>query len=88
MLTHRQLSNKFDTIEQGKCTVQELYQDLTKYAVHMVQYPNNYSCRRWLIAALRPPLHKEVLRRGITAEFSSIEDILEKAEDIEDFISI
>ena len=83
-MTHRQASNKFDTIEQGKRTVQELYQDLTKYAVHMVQYPDKYSCRRWLIAALRPSLQKEVLCRGITAEFSSIEYILEKAKDIED----
>ena len=83
-MTIRQASNKFDTIEQGKHTVQELYQDLTKYAARMVQYPDEYSCRRWLIAALRPSLQKEVLRRGITAEFSSIEDILEKAKDIED----
>ena len=33
---------------------------------------------------LRPSLQKEVLHRGITAGFSSIEDILEKAKDIED----
>ena len=63
-LTHRQASNKFNMIEQGKWTVQELYQDLTKYAARMVQYPDEYSCRRWLIAALRPPLQKEVLHRG------------------------
>ena len=84
MLTHRQASNKFETIKQGKNTFQELYQDLTKYAVHMIQYPDKYSCRRQLIAALRPSLQKEVLHRGITAEFSSMEDILEKAKDIED----
>ena len=29
-LTHRQASNKFDTIEQGQKTVQELIQELTK----------------------------------------------------------
>ena len=58
--------------------------DLTKYAAHMIQYPDEYSCRRRLIAALRPSLQKEVLRRGVTAELSSIEDILEKAKDIED----
>ena len=29
---HRQVSNKFDTIEQGQKTVQELIQGLTKYA--------------------------------------------------------
>ena len=50
----------------------------------MVQYPDEYLCRSQLIAALRPSLQKEVLRRGITAEFSSMEDILEKAKDIED----
>ena len=31
-LTHRQASNKFDTIKQGQKTVQELIQELTKYA--------------------------------------------------------
>ena len=50
----------------------------------MVQYPDDYSFRRWLIAALRPSLQKEVLCRGITVEFSSMQDILEKAKDIED----
>ena len=50
----------------------------------MVQYPDNYLFRRWLIATLRPSLQKEVICRGITAEFSSMQDILEKAKDIED----
>ena len=50
----------------------------------MVQYPDNYSFRRQLIAALRPSLQKEVLRRGITAEFSSMQDILEKVKDIKE----
>ena len=80
MLTHRQASNKFDTIEQGQKTVQELIQELTKYAARMVQYLDNYSFRRQLIASLQPFLQKEVLRRGITAEFSSMQDILEKAK--------
>ena len=81
---HRQASNKFDTIEQGQKTVQELIQELTKYAARMVQYLDDYSFRRRLIATLRPSLQKEVLHRGITAEFSSMQDILEKAKDIED----
>ena len=50
----------------------------------MVQCQDDYSFRRRLIAALRPSLQKEVLHRGITAEFSSMQDILEKAKDIED----
>ena len=81
---HRQVSNKFDTIEQGQKTVQELIQELTKDAAWMVQYPDDYLFRRQLIATLRPSLQKEVLHRGITVEFSSMQDILEKAEDIED----
>ena len=84
LLMHRQASNKFDTIKQGQKMVQELIQELTKYTAQMVQYPDNYSFRRRLIAALRPSFQKEVLRRGITAEFSSMQDILEKAKDIED----
>ena len=81
---HSQASNKFDTIEQGQKTVQELIQELTKYAAQMVQYLDDYLFRRRLIAALRPSLQKEVLCRGITAEFSSMQDILEKAKDIKD----
>ena len=49
---HRQALNKFDTIEQGQKTVQELIQELTKYAAQMVQDPDDYSFRRWLIATL------------------------------------
>ena len=50
----------------------------------MVQYPDDYLFRRQLIAALRLSLQKEVLCRGITVEFSSMQDILEKVKDIED----
>ena len=50
----------------------------------MVQYLDDYLFRRWLIATLRPSLQKEVLCRGITVEFSSMQDILEKAKDIKD----
>ena len=50
----------------------------------MVQYLDDYSFRRQLIATLRPSLKKEVLCRGITVEFSSMQDMLEKAKDIED----
>ena len=72
-LMHRQASNKFNTIEQGQKTIQELIQ-VTKYPARMVQYPDDYSFGRWLIAALRPSLQKEVLRRGITVEFSSMQE--------------
>ena len=83
-LMHSQVSNKFNTIEQGRRTVQELIHELTKSAGRMVQYLDDYSFRRWLLSALKPSLQKEVLHRGITAEFSSIQEILEKSKDIED----
>ena len=83
-LMHRQVSNKFNTIEQGNHTVQELIHDLTKYTGCMVQYLDNSSFKRCLLSTLTPSLQKEVLCRGITAEFSSIQEILEKYKDIED----
>ena len=45
LLTHRQVLNKFDTIEQGQKTVQ-LIQKLTKYTAQMVQYLDDYLFRR------------------------------------------
>ena len=81
---HRQASKKFNTIKQGHKTVQELIQELTKYAAQMVEYLDNYLFRRQLMATLRPSLQKEVLCGGITVEFSSMQDISEKVKDIED----
>ena len=60
-LTHRQALNKFNTIKQGKHTVEKLIHDLTKYARHMVQYLDDYLFKRHLLSALRPLLQKEVL---------------------------
>ena len=84
LLTYRQGSNKFNTIKQRQKTVQELIQELTKYAARKVQYLDDYLFRRQLIAPLQPSLQKEVLCRGITAEFRIMQDILEKVKDIED----
>ena len=35
---HKQASNKFETIGQGQKIIQELIQELTKYAARMVWY--------------------------------------------------
>ena len=83
-LTLGQVSNKFNTINQGRRTAQELIHELTMYARQMVQYPDAYSFKRRLLSTLKPSLQKEVLHRGIMAEFSSIQEILEKYKDIED----
>ena len=65
----------YKTLQQFCCSL---------YAAWMVQYPDSYLFRRWLLAALRPSLQEEVLCRGITVEFNSMQDILEKVKDIED----
>ena len=64
--------------------VQELIHNLTKYARCMVQYTDDYLFKRHFLSTLRPSLQKEVVHRGITAEFSSIQEILEKSKDIDD----
>ena len=35
-LTHHHMSNKFDTVSQGTKTIQEVLNDLNKYAVWMI----------------------------------------------------
>ena len=50
----------------------------------MIQYLDDYLFRRRLLATLRPSLQKGVLCTGMIAEFSSMQDILEKVKDIED----
>ena len=81
----RQVSNKFDTIEQGQKTVQQLIQELTKYPARMVQYLDDYSFRRRLIAVLRPSLQKEVyaevsLQNSVVCKNETFNNIPEEQE--------
>ena len=41
-LTHHHTSNKFDMVSQGTKTVQEVLNDLKKYAAWMIRPPNIY----------------------------------------------
>ena len=41
-LTHHHMSNKFDTVSQGTMTVQEVLNDLKKYAAWMIHPPDVY----------------------------------------------
>ncbi|KAF8588912.1 hypothetical protein K439DRAFT_1613135 [Ramaria rubella] len=47
-LTHRHASNKFDMIVQGTRTVQELLNDITKYAAQMIHPPDEYTIHKRL----------------------------------------
>jgi len=69
---------------QGMKTVQDLLNELTKYAARMIHLLDVYTFHKWFISALHNTLHNEVLKKGYTAEFSTIEKIFETAQMIED----
>ena len=79
-LMHRQVSVKFDTTQQGSGTVQTMLNCLEKFASH------EYTMRWRFLAALRDPLRREVLTRGYTAEFHTLEQLAEVATSIEDAV--
>ena len=84
ILTHHHVSNKFDTVSQGTKTVQEVLNDLKKYAVRMIHLPDVYTFCKWFILALHDLLCSEVLKRGYNAEFSTINQLYKTAHMIEE----
>ena len=42
-LTHHHAPNKFDTVSQGNKTIQEVLNDLKKYAAQMIHSPDVYT---------------------------------------------
>ena len=80
-LTHHHMSNKFDRVSQGAKTIQEVLNDLKKYAAQMIHLPN--VCK-WFISALHDSLCNEVLKKGYNAEFSTIDQLYETACMIEE----
>ena len=64
-LTHHHTSNKFDTVSQGTKTIQEVLNDLKKYATWMIHPPDIYMFRKWFVSALRDLLRNEVLKKAI-----------------------
>ena len=84
-LTQHHASNKFDTVSQGtKTVVQEVLNDLKKYAMQMIHPPDVYTFCKQFISALRDSLCNEVLKKGYNAEFSTIDQLYETARMIEE----
>ena len=83
-LTHHHASNKFDMVSQRNKTVQEVLNDLKKYAMRMIHPPDVYTFRKWFVSALRDLLRNEVLKKGYNAEFSTIDQLYETARMIEE----
>ena len=74
-LTHHHTSNKFDMVSQGTKTVQEVLNDLKKYATWMIHPPDIYMFCKWFVLALCDLLCNEVLKKGYNAEFSTIDQL-------------
>jgi hypothetical protein len=82
--TYHHASNKFNAVTQGAKTVQELMNELTKYATCMIQQPDEYMLQQHFLSALREALHNEVLKKGYNAETSSLEVLCDTAHMIEE----
>ena len=78
------MSNKFDMMSQGTKTVQEVLNNLKKYAMWMIHLPNMYTPCKWFISALCDLLCNEVLKKGYNTKFSTIEQLYETAQMVEE----
>ena len=83
-MTHHHTSNKFDVVSQGTKTVQEVLNNLKKYAAQMIHLPNVYTFRKGFVSALCDSLHNEVLKKGYNAKFSTIDQLYETTHMIEE----
>ena len=71
-------------MSQGTKTVQEVLNDLKKYAAQMIHLPNIYTFHKQFISALCNSLCNEVLKKGYNTEFSTIDQLYETAHMIEE----
>ena len=83
-MTHLHTSNKSDMVSQGTKTIQEVLNDLKKYATRMIHLPNVYMFCKQFVLALHDSLCNEVLKKGYNAEFSTIDQLYETACMIEE----
>ena len=83
-MTHHHVSNKLDTVSQGNKTVQEVLNDIKKYAAQMIHLPDVYMFCKRFVSALRDLLCNEVLKKGYNAKFSTIDQLYETAHMIEE----
>ena len=84
MLMHHHASNRFESVMQRSKTIHEILNDLKKYTDCMVMRPDKYTfCRRFILA-LQEPLRQEVLKQGLNPEKSTISQLYELANAIEE----
>ena len=71
-------------VSQGTKTIQEVLNDLKKYAMQMIHLPDIYTFCKRFVSALHDSLCIEVLKKGYNAEFSTIDQLYETAHMIEE----
>ena len=71
-------------VSQGTKTIQEVLNDLKKYAMWMIHPPDVYMFCKRFVSALCDLLCNEVLKKGYNAEFSTIDQLHETACMIEE----
>ena len=71
-------------VSQGNKTIQEVLNDIKKYAAQMIHPPDVYMFCKQFISALRDSLRNDVLKKGYNAEFSTIDQLYETAHMIEE----
>ena len=71
-------------VSQGTKTIQEVLNDLKKYATQIMHLPDVYTFRKQFILALHDSLHNEVLKKGYNTKFSTINQLYETACMIEE----
>ena len=71
-------------VSQGTKTIQEVLNNLKKYAMWMIHPPDIYTFRKRFVSALHDSLRNEVLKKGYNAKFSTINQLYETACMIEE----
>ena len=83
-LMHHHASNQFESIMQGNKTIHEILNNLKKYTDRIVMRPDKYTFHRRFISALREPLRQEVLKQGLNPDKSTISQLYELTNAIEE----
>ena len=71
-------------VSQGNKTIQEVLNQLKKYAMQMIHLPDVYTFHKWFVSALCDSLCNEVLKKGYNAKFSTVDQLYETARMIEE----
>src|SRR6201995_2932178 len=79
----RDAAAKFDRLKQGSRTVVELFRELERISMQMVETPSSYDSKCRFMSALNRETAIEVTRMGFTPETRAREELLQAARQVE-----